>query len=374
MSCLKFFGRVGAAMMLIFSTLGCAGEAAVNKVPASFPYIQYFGRWDVRGDVYRSGQGATYIKVVFEGTEIKADITGADIWWAVSVDGEEFRRLGPVKKNAKPLVLASKLSPGLHRLTLVRSTEGQAGVAEFRGFILDKGARLQEPEPVKKRRLEFVGDSITAGAINLAPYNGKNYHATEDGNMAYGPQLARLLDADFSVVAKSGGGLVHNYAESWPPTGTHAVDLYGWTFYYEDFRPDNLVWDAKKFPVDGVIIAIGTNDFTDPNRQPTQEEFQRGYAELIKRVRQMNPTAKIICTEPLPVWLPSEVRGWIRETVEAAKANGEGEVYFIPLNEPTPLLEPGDYIEGDTHPSVKGDAKMAAYLKDKVAAIMEWET
>ena len=51
-----------------------------------------------------------------------------------------------------------------------------------------------------------MGDSITAGAINLMPYNGTNYYVSEDGNMSYDPLLSRLLDADWSVVAKSGGG------------------------------------------------------------------------------------------------------------------------------------------------------------------------
>ena len=373
MSYLKLFGRVGVAMMLVFSALGGIGEAAVNKIPATSPFIQYYGRWDVQNGVYRSGQGATYIKTVFEGTEIKADISGEGIWWAVSVDGEEFRRLGPVKKKANPLVLAKKLSPGVHSLILVRATEGQAGVSEFRGFILDEGAKLQEPEEPSKRRLEFVGDSITAGAINLAPYDGKNYHATEDGNMAFGPQLARLLQADFSVVAKSGGGLIHNYSEAWPPTGTHAVDLYGWTYYYKDFRPDNLIWEAAKFPVDGIIIAIGTNDFTDPKRKPTKEEFQQGYVQLIKKVRQINPGAKIICLEPTPSWMSPDVRRWMKEMVAAANEGGDKEVYFIAVNEPGPLLTSEDLIDGATHPNVKGDAKIAAYLKDKVVAIMGWE-
>lgn len=368
----KKFRRILLFVLTLSLSLSGADCEGVNRIPADSPLINYFGRWEIKDGVAKTGQGATYIKVNFTGDYLAAEITGNDIYWQVSVDGHPFKRYRINGK--KNLVLTDDSTKnGEHSLILVRSTEGEAGISEFKGFVMKAGGHLVECPDIKTRRLEFTGDSITAGALNLGSYEGEGYHKTEDGNMAFGPELSRLLNAEWSVVAKSGGGLIHNYADTWPSDKPLAIDRYGWTFFYNRFSPDNLSWDAKNFPVDGVIIAIGTNDFTDPDRKPTEEEFVKGYEDLIVKVRTMNPTAKIICLEPVPSWLPAEVRDWINTAVKNRRASGDKKVYCIMLNETKPLLSAADYTDGTTHPNERGTIKIAAYLKDKVAAIMEWD-
>ena len=259
----KFFGKLaafaGAAAFALLAGTAAPGYGA-EKIPAVSQEIEYFGRWDEKDGVQRSGYGATYIKANFTGTSLKADLEGEGIWWRVSIDGGKFRRFGSAGADT---VLAQGLAPGQHSVLLVRSNEGQAGIAEFRGFVLDDGERLCAADPKKTRRLEFVGDSITAGALNDGKLENYNYNDVEDGDMAYGPQLARMLGADYSVVAKSGQGVVRNYAESRPYSGVHAVDSYMWTFFSNDFGPQNLPWDTSRFPVDAIIIFMGTNDYNN---------------------------------------------------------------------------------------------------------------
>lgn len=48
------------------------------------------------------------------------------------------------------------------------------------------------------------------------------------------------------------------------------------------------------------------------------------------------------------------------------------DVYFIAINDPQPLLAESDYAHDSTHPLQTGHQKIAAYLKDKIAAIMGW--
>lgn len=367
----KFSFLLLAVFSVAFILTGteCAFGEAVH-LAADSPFIRYYGRWEMKDKTALTGQGATYIRAKFTGSsELRADLSGKGVFWEYSIDGRAFQRL-EVKGNG-PLTLGKGLTKEEeHIVTLVRSSEGQAGISEFRGFILEKGGRFISPPQDKKRRLEFVGDSITAGAINLMPYNGTNYFVSEDGNMSYAPLLSRLLDADWSVVAKSGGGVVHNYDDPWPSDKPHAIDRYGWTFFHDAISKDNPAWDSRKFPVDAVIVALGTNDFSDPHRKPTKTEFCTGYNALLQKIRQMNPQAKIICLEPLPSHLPGEIRAWIADSVQAQH---DDEVYFVPLNDKAPLLAPEEYTDGSTHPNILGHIKAAAYLKDKIAAIMEWE-
>lgn len=366
---MNYLGRIAGISVLSLTLVSVGTNTAeMAKVPANSPEIQYFGRWNVQDDAYQSGQGATYIKANFSGTSLKADLTGEKIWWRVSIDGGDFR---PFKGVGEDTVLAENLSEGEHSVLLVRSTEGEAGVSEFKGFILEDGEALCQPSPMKNRRLEFVGDSITAGAMNIGKYNGSNYYDVEDGYMAYGPQLARKLDADFSVVAKSGEGVVHNYAEGWPPTGVHTGDRYGWAFCYKVPVDNPVPWDTANFPVDAIIVSIGTNDFSG-ERKPKLKDFQAGYKKLLANIRAKNPEKPIICVEPVPSNVGPKVRKSIEQAVSEMVKDGHEKIYFIPLNEKSPLLKEEDFRDGETHPTVEGDTKLANYLEPIVAKLLGW--
>ena len=345
-----------------------AASSKAERFGADAPEISYYGRWDEGEGFMRSGRGATYIRAGFTGSFLKADMEGDGIRWHVIIDGGEPRKFYPQGENT---VLAENLDPGPHQAYLVRETEAREGISVFRGFEVDDGERLLFGAEPKARRLEFVGDSITAGAVNEGRYRGGSWFETENGDMAYGPQLARMLDADYSVVAKSGEGVCHNYDGGWPDDGVHTGDSYRWTFYYDKKSPENLLWDAEKFPVDGVIVMIGTNDLSDPRKQPG-EEFEAGYEKLLDAIREMNPEAEIICLEPLPRRFGEIARPRIEAVVGRRVDEGDEKLHFITLGEGESLLSEADYTDG-THPTVKGAEKIALYLKDKVRAIMGWD-
>lgn len=368
----RFHKLVGAIVLGTALTFGSGLGAHIAEAADIAPghaNIQYFGRWD-KSDAgnFRCAQGAVYIKANFTGTSLKVKLRDPNNYWRVSIDGSEFTKFRP---KGNETVLAENLKPGQHKVLLVRSTEGYMGESQLKGFVIDDDASLEKPDALKKRRLEFVGDSITAGAKNDGELAGSNYNDIEDNDMAYGPQLARMLDADYSVLAKSGEGVIHNWAEKWPGNQVHTADRYQWTKYSDKFE-GNQQWDTKQFPVDAVIIAMGTNDFSDNKRKPTEKEFVAGYTRLIETVRKMNPDAKIICTEPVPGWVGKKARKWISTSVENLKAKGDNKLYYIELNTPATLLEESDYANDSTHPLKSGATKIANYLKDKVAAIMGW--
>ncbi|TYZ29402.1 hypothetical protein FZ041_05140 [Selenomonas caprae] len=340
----------------------------VRKIPANASGIQYFGRWEKSPAACRCAQGATYIKANFTGPLLMADLIDSGNWWRVSIDDSPFRRFRPQGENT---LLAEDLPAGKHKVLLVRSTEGYMGISEFRGFSLAPNATMLPPTPPKARSLEFIGDSITAGAKNDGPPDAP-YDDIEDNDMAYGPQLARMLDAEYSVLGKSGEGVIHNWDEDWPGHGVHTADRYPWTFYSDKRSPAHHLWNPQNFPIDGILISLGTNDFGNDKHQLERNDFIRGYKNLLQTVRQINPHTPIIVIEPVPSWLPHEARQWIKTAVNECKARGDKALYFIPLNEEKPLLDANDYAGDNTHPLKNGSKKIALYLKDKVAEILGW--
>ena len=327
------------------------------------PEISYFGRWQ---NGY-TGFGATYIKVKFTGNKIGAVLKSPGVWWRVSVDGGELRKF---TANGE-VTLAENLQQGEHELFLARSTEGQAGIAYFGGFYLESGEKLIKSKR-KRRAIEIIGDSISAGAMNDGVLTSTNYNEVGDGLGAFGPVLANLLDAEFSVVAKSGQGVAVNYTERPPFSMPHAADLYDWTFFSNDFNSDNPEWDAKNFPVDATIVAYGTNDFTTPYEKPSEADFKAEYRRLIRKIRAKNGNIPIICIRPSSKGNVPFAANYINDTVKYFQELNDQNIYYIEVNHKRPLLKKTDYVDGAVHPNKIGSKKIAEFLLPKVKSIMKW--
>lgn len=347
------------------------------RVPATAPAISYYGRWDVRKEeeLCRTGQGAVYLRVRFTGTYLEADLESPNEWWRVAIDGGPWRRFRP---QGAGTILAAGLACGTHSVTLVRSTEACSGISTLRGFAVDAGGELLPAEDRRPRAIEFIGDSIVAGAKNDGldddrPFcTEEDFFDVEDGNESFAPQLARMLDAEFSIVAKSGEGILHNGGESWPGHEVHTADHYTWTFYSEERSRHPVIWQPGNFPVDAILIAIGTNDFTDPLHPPEQEEFTRAYQHLIETVRACHPTTPILCTEPVNYFVGRTAGLWIYDAITRLEAAGDANLFYIALNARGPLLGEEDYAFDGTHPTQAGAKKIAEFLKEPVAEILGW--
>jgi lysophospholipase L1-like esterase len=125
-----------------------------------------------------------------------------------------------------------------------------------------------------------VGDSITAGYGNLGtapcPYSVN----TQSAYASYGMVISRMLNAEASVVAVTGWGLIRdingNTANVLPKVYANTLGLSAspaWTF-------------ARK--ADAVIINLGTND---SNLGDPGTAFETGYVAFLKTVRSDNPNA-----------------------------------------------------------------------------------
>lgn len=359
-----------ALLALGLTLLALPASALAASYPATDPAIHYEGRWQEAADgCYETAQGAVYLETIFTGTSVAAKLDDTENRWLVSIDGGPARKIRAAKGS--PTVLADNLPAGRHVLRLERATEGSYGVSRFAGLEADS---IEAPmRQASRLRLEFVGDSITAGFRNDGRKHGKNDADIEDGSMSFAPQLARLLDADYSVLAKSGEGVVHNWGAGWPDRGLHTAERYPWTFYGARKTAGNTIWQSERLPVSAVILALGTNDFSDAKRRPYHEEYVQAWTSLIRSVHAMNPKAPIICLEPLPAAISPVAGLWIAEACRLAQSEGIP-AHYIPLNEKGPLLAPEDYVGDGTHPTKAGSAKLAAYLAPRIASFLPRQT
>lgn len=322
--------------------------------------VRYYGRWDKMTDgSIRTGRGSTYLRTDFTGTCLTVLLSNAGenvIWWRISIDDGEFRRFKP---EGEETVLVKDLAPQRHSVLLVRDTEGYGGLSTIKGFKTD-GTIIKPPK--LERKIEFIGDSVLAGAFAEGP---GDYWEQENGYMSFGPQLARMLHAEWSVIATSGEGVVLNASAEDAGDQTHALQD-----YLSPFNSDEEINRLNNMKPQLIMINHGANDFEAP-KPPLPEQFIKGYMEVIMRVRKNNPQAVIICVEPVPRESGSIARPLIKRAVKQLKREGMANLHFISLNKKGQLLLDEDFADGE-HPLISGHTKIAEQLKNKVASLMQW--
>jgi len=338
--------------------------APAGLISADDPLIRYTGRLDFSDPKRpRFDWPAVTIEAAFEGSSIAALLEDGRNSYDVTIDGQtSVLRTQPGQTR---YLLAEGLGKGRHTVRLVKRTETFYGTPRFLGFELGAGRELGALPPAKERRIEFVGDSITAGYGVEGDSPTCIYSPeTENAALTYAAQTADLLDAAYTIAAVSGVGVVRNYnSDGAMSTGT-MLTYYGRTVA-NDPQED---WDFGEWVPDAVVINLGTNDFsTTPH--PEGELFLEGYTNLIFKVRQKYPRAHIFAVAgPLMVG-PAE--NTIRSVVtQMNEALGDDRVHFV-LIENTLELTAVDF-GCDWHPNVSGQAKIAAQLAPAIAEVMGW--
>ena len=345
------------------------------------PYIQYYGRWDMSDPTnYRADWCPVYIKINFTGNScvIKLRDSSYNGAYQYSLDNGAFVTL---MADVHPTyTLAQNITDTAHTLTFVRRLEGTFGYTNFQGFEAAPGGTfaLTAPGARPAHKMEFIGDSISTGTGNEG--TGGNSPTTENGYMAFGPQIARLCDAEWSVIARGGLGVFHNWNEAYPPTEKHGPDFYKQTL----FNFDTPLWDFSAWQPDAVVIALGTNDTNGQwNFQAGSTltaAYKQSYNDFIDFIEAQYPAAHVFCMEPIPVWCmqydgrgtSGGVQTYIKDVVDARTTDTR--VHYLQVNASysSPLLSASDYIGDNTHPNVGGDTKVANDAAPKIKAVMGW--
>ncbi|MFD4637027.1 SGNH/GDSL hydrolase family protein [Lentzea sp. NPDC058436] len=344
-----------ALVLLLTALVGVpAAQAQAQAAPGPLDRAHTAGR------VTKSGQYSwpgVYFEGRFRGTGVGVVLNDAASYYDVQIDG---RTVATLAKPGRITYRVRNLSNGEHRVRVVKRSESPWAVGEFGGFV---GAVLPKP-PDRRRQIEFIGDSLTAGYGNLSTTRDCSANGGVDQNtnadLGFGALAARALGADYQVNAFSGRGMVRNYNGGEPGTSYRT--------YYERalLNVDGDVWqNPGTWRPQLVVIGLGTNDFSTalrPGEQwPTPESlvaaYKSAYHGFLDGLRaRYGPRTTIVVSVP-------EASGVFADAVREV-AREDGRVRY--WNYADPAL---DRLGCDWHFSQRDHRLISGLLTDYVAGL-----
>ncbi len=312
-------------------------------------YIRLFGRTLVQSGKLLLGNVGTGAELCFYGTSLSAYFTSANItlYCSVFIDEDTEGTFTPILRNGV-ITLAEGLEEGVHTVRILKASSSQNGDLQLSDLSTD-GKFLAPEEP--GLRIEFVGDSITAGAGVYAQSDEACSVANSDGTKSYAYRTAQALDADFSLVAIEG-----ICVQGKGPLRINMLEMYT---QYSSIRPA-----AYPFPYshDIVVVALGTNDswYLSSNPQTySQQQFTADYLALLSLIRSHNPDAYIVCIYGM---MGSDQR--ITDGIQEAIGQSEdSKISFCP--------PPAGTDGGEAHPSAQNALTQASVLTDYLKSLID---
>ncbi|KAM0509590.1 hypothetical protein ACHAQF_005418 [Verticillium nonalfalfae] len=230
---------------------------------------------------------STGVIFTFEGTRASINIrnvtgtTSADL----TIDGGEPILIANVEGDS---IDTPSLPDGTHTVELRKRSETYFGTFRVKDVTTD-GQFLSPPDP--KRRIEVIGDSHSVGYGLDGIFPCTDSALVQNNPKTYGAVTARALEADYSVVAWSGKGLIRNYASSPPDTSPPMPVMY--TRYGANDADGSHTFPRTWTP-DAVVIALGTNDFSYLGvRDPVNPaELVKAMVAFVKKVHGEYPEAQ----------------------------------------------------------------------------------
>ena len=213
-------------------------------------------------------------------------------YFVIAINDDYQKRYKLENSGVQKITL--KLPKNEHnKIGVFKATEASSGTIIFHGF--DAFELISTDE--KPFLIEFIGDSITCGALadnSDIDCNEGEYIDQHNAYLAYGPRLARTLNTDYRLSSVSGIGMYRNWNDE-------NIEEPIMPQVYENLylNTDNSKkYDFKSQP-DIVSICLGTNDMSDgdgvKNRLPFNEEkYTENYINFVEKIYSHYPQTKII--------------------------------------------------------------------------------
>lgn len=271
------------------------------SVPFNNPNIAYQGRIALKDSLAELYWSGSQIKINFKGTGVKATFKDniGDNYYNIIIDNDSISilRIDTIKKE---YVLASGLTDKPHNVKVYKRTEWNRGTTSFYGFELDKGSVILNSPVKNTRKMEFFGNSITAGyGVDDISGRDRSDSIFTNNYLTYAAFTARHFNAECNYTVRSGIGIM----VSWFPVIMPEL--------YDRLDPNdpNSKWDFSRYTPDIVVINLFQNDSWIVNMtkseeyqyrfknqsKPDEKKIIESYSNFVKSIRDKYKNAHIIC-------------------------------------------------------------------------------
>lgn len=342
-------------------TVTTTPDADAAPVVSLEPY-RIVGRFDSRDAAGpRFGWPGTQVIAKFTGDKISVDLgdTSGEDQFDVSIDGKDPTLLKVDSKEKKTYELASGLAAGEHTLVLTKRTESSVGETQ----LFKINATLSGTPPPAARRIEMIGDSITAGYGVLGADSSCTFSAdTEDESFAWGALTAKELGAVHTAIAWSGIGLVQNFEGE---TTEEMPDKYGRALGTDPAS----TWTPSQFEPDVIVLALGTNDLGGQGTDPG-DAFQTKLVAFLATIRTAHHDSNIVlATSPmLDGDKKAEQKKFFQGALDARKLAGDAKITLLDID----TITDAEGFGCDFHPSKTTQARMSKALVPHIKMLTGW--
>jgi lysophospholipase L1-like esterase len=343
--------------------------------------VRILGRTKEVDNIRYINYSCSGIEFEFVGTSVSVDLcTDSSKWeetlkaWvAVFIDDEDTpsKRILLDKNENIYKIYEGDISRKV-KIRLMKMSEAAFSKVGIKEIIIEGEGDIT-PTKAKERRIEFIGDSITCGYGIEGVFEKDVFNTTQENPWeAYAARTARYFNADFNCVSWSGIGVISSWTEVDAPNTDWLMPM---LYKYTDAALDNdfgskefELWDNDLFIPDLIVVNLGTNDTSyTKNTKEKINAFEYGYYDFLRKIRNSNPNADIICTLGV---MGQELCPAVEAAVTKFKnSKGDKKIYTHFFD----VQSEEDGIGTDWHPSSKTHEKMSESLINKIKEVMKWQ-
>lgn len=194
---------------------------------------------------------------------------------------------------------------GLHTFTLFKRQD-DPHYFTLRGISIAQDAEIRALPDKSTLKLEFFGDSVTAGSVceaidHVGQIDPPVYDSSYDNAWhSYAMQTARLLNAQVHLTAQGGIALLDN--SGYFDNGRFGMESTYDKLCYVSYAAQRTAWDFTQYQPDFVILAIGQNDRhfdgidCDCFPHARRERWLKTYREMVSDLLGKYPQAQFLLT------------------------------------------------------------------------------
>jgi lysophospholipase L1-like esterase len=279
-------------------------DSQTTKTAADNSVIIYHGRTITNNKNVELVSSASFAEFQFTGDSCILGLRnvaspGDYNYLAIELDNEYKGRIKIANTNVNDYVIYTSRKKPWHLLRICKATEAQNGLVIVNYIKVLKLKRVRE---TAKRKIEFIGNSITCGFGNddkeIPCNNGSKWYDQHNAYWSYASRIARSLNADLMLSTISGAGIYRNWNSDGPTVPQQYESAY--------LRIDSAErWDFKNYIPNVVVIALGTNDLSGgdgstPRKPFDSTTFVDTYIKFLKTVYGHYANAQIVLiTSPM---------------------------------------------------------------------------